>query len=179
MYLECLLWNCLRWMPQNSFDFELWCFYNPQQKVSGYIGMSLSVHLSVCASVHQDCIADSFMNILKLYIDLCPSYPLYSTYTSGGILSIFGTYDHEHEMVWQEQWHLILTYIYKVIQPWLCNKTVKIWHILWCLLSSAYSSGWILPMLCKNDGMFSEQGCSKSIQFCWWTEKTIEQTAEV
>ena len=31
---------------------------------------------------------------------------------------------------------LTLTYIFKVIQPWVCNKTAKIWHILLCPLYS-------------------------------------------
>ena len=33
-------------------------------------------------------------------------------------------------------WSLTLTYIFKVIHPWVCNKTAKIWHILPSLLYS-------------------------------------------
>ena len=36
------------------------------------------------------------------------------------------------------QWPLTLTYIFKVIQPWVCNKTAKIWHILLCPLYSTH-----------------------------------------
>ena len=44
------------------------------------------------------------------------------------------------------QWPLTLTYIFKVIQAWVCNKAAKIWHILSCLLYSMYSSRWILSL---------------------------------
>ena len=36
--------------------------------------------------------------------------------------------------------------IFKVIQPWFCNKTAEIWHILPCSHYSTYSSGWILSI---------------------------------
>ena len=48
---------------------------------------------------------------------------------------------------------LTLTYIFKAIQTWLCNKTVEIWHILLCMLYSSCSSGWILSLfLCMLVG---------------------------
>ena len=57
---------------------------------------------------------------------------LYSTYSSGWILAIFGANDHHYEWVCCTQWPLILIYIY--IHPWLYNKRAKIWHFLSCLL---------------------------------------------
>ena len=71
---------------------------------------------------------------------------LYSMYSSGWILSIFGTNDHEHKRVLLVQWPLTLTCIFMVIQLWLCSKTAKIWHILPCPLYSMYSFGWILSL---------------------------------
>ena len=43
------------------------------------------------------------------------------------------------------QWPLTLTYIYKVFQPWLCDKTAIIWHIFSCPLYS----------MCSSYGLFS------------------------
>ena len=77
--------------------------------------------------------------------------PLYSIFSSGWILSIFATYDHHHKSVCSAQWLLTLTYIFKVIQPWVCNKTAKIWHILSCPLYSLYFSGWIIFIFDAND----------------------------
>ena len=48
-------------------------------------------------------------------------------------------------------WPLILTYIFKVIQQWLCNKTAIIWYILSCPLYSTYSIGWNLSIFGTND----------------------------
>ena len=49
------------------------------------------------------------------------------------------------------QWPLTLTYIFKVNQPWICNKTAKIWHVLPCQFCSMYSSGWILSLFGTHD----------------------------
>ena len=50
---------------------------------------------------------------------------------------------HKWSLAWEGvsciiRWPLTVTYIFQVIQPWLCNKTAKIWHILPCLLYSTY-----------------------------------------
>ena len=82
------------------------------------------------------------------HIQLCP---LYSMYSSEWILSLFGTNDHQHERVHHVEWSLILTYIFKVIQSWICNKTVKIWHIFSCLLYSIYTSQLILSIFNTTD----------------------------
>ena len=106
-------------------------------------GILVSLRLSIRLSVHPACCPS-----------LCPSRilcPLCNTYISGWILSILGTNDHWHERVCRMQWPLTLTYIFKIIQPWLCSKTAKIWHILPCLLYSMYRSGWILFLIGIND----------------------------
>ena len=48
--------------------------------------------------------------------------PLFNIYSSGWILSILATNDHYHERVCRTQWPLTLTYIFKVIWPWLRNR---------------------------------------------------------
>ena len=58
--------------------------------------------------------------------------PLCNIYSSGWILSILATNDHYHERVCRTQWPLTLTYIFKVIRPWLRKS---------CPLCSVYSSG--------------------------------------
>ena len=69
----------------------------------------------------------------------CPSVrasrlpcPLCNIYSSGWILSILATNDHYHERVCRTQWPLTLTYIFKVIRPWLRKS---------CPLCSVYSYG--------------------------------------
>ena len=68
--------------------------------------------------------------------------PLCNIYSSGWILSILGTNDHSHEMVCRSPWPLTLTYIFKVIRPWLRKS---------CPLCSIYSSWWILFIYGTND----------------------------
>ena len=63
-------------------------------------------------------------------------------YSYGWILFILGTNDHYHERVCRAPWPLTLTYIFKVIWPWLRKS---------CPLCSVYSSGWILPIFGTND----------------------------
>ena len=58
--------------------------------------------------------------------------PLCNIYSSGWILSILATNDHYHERMCRTQWPLTLTYIFKVIRPWLRKS---------CPLCSVYSSG--------------------------------------
>ena len=80
---------------------------------------------------------------------VCPSVrpsrmpcPLCIIYSYGWILFILGTNDHYHERVCRAPWPLTLTYIFKVIWPWLRKS---------CPLYSVYSSGWILPIFGTND----------------------------
>ena len=67
--------------------------------------------------------------------------PLCNIYSSGWILSILATNDHYHERVCRTQWPLTLTYIFKVIRPWLRKS---------CPLCSIYSSEWILFIFGTN-----------------------------
>ena len=91
-----------------------------------------------------------------ILVSLCPSVrpsvlpsvrlsrlpcPLCNIYSSGWILSILATNDHYHERMCRTQWPLTLTYIFKVIWPWLRK---------WCSLCSVYSSGWILFIFSTN-----------------------------
>ena len=69
-------------------------------------------------------------------------WPLCNIYSSEWILSILATNDHYHERVCRTQWPLTLTYIFKVIQPWLRKS---------CPLCSVYSSGWILFIFGTNE----------------------------
>ena len=101
--------------------------YPPNNEVvGGYIGFTPSVCPSVCPSVR----------LSRLPCPLC------NTYSSGWILSILATNDHYHERVCRTQWPLTLTYIFKVIQPWLRKL---------CPLCSVYSSEWILFIFGTND----------------------------
>ena len=68
--------------------------------------------------------------------------PLCNIYSSGWTLSILATNDHYHERVCHTQWPLTLTYIFKVIRPWLRKS---------CPLCSVYSSGWILFIFGTNN----------------------------
>ena len=102
--------------------------YTPRNEVSG--GILDSACLSVCPSVR---------------LSVCPltfSCPPCSIYSSWWILSIFGTNDQQHERVCRMWWPLTLTYIFKVIWPWLRKS---------CPLCSIYSSGWILFWCGTND----------------------------
>ena len=67
---------------------------------------------------------------------------LCNIYSSGWILSILGTNDYYHERVCRAPWPLTLTYIFKVIWPWLRKS---------CPLCSIDSSGWILFIFGTND----------------------------
>ena len=73
----------------------------------------------------------------SICLSICPSrLPclLCNIYSSRWILSILATNDHYHERVCGTQWPLTLTYIFKVIWPWLRKL---------CPFCSVYSSGWI------------------------------------
>ena len=76
---------------------------------------------------------------------VCPSClpcPLCNICSSGWILSILATNDHYRERVCRTQWPLTLTYVFKVIRPWLRKS---------CPLCSVYSSGWILFIFGTSD----------------------------
>ena len=93
--------------------------------VGGYIGFTPSVCPSFCPSVCPGCRVRSVTSTVL-----------------GWILSISATNDHYHERVCRTQWPLTLTYIFKVIRPWLRKS---------CPLCSVYSSGWILFIFGTND----------------------------
>ena len=81
--------------------------YPPNKEVvGGYIGFTPSVRPSVRLSVRPS----------RLPCPLC------NIYSSGWILSILATNDHYYERVCCTQWPLTLTYIFKVIWPWLRNR---------------------------------------------------------
>ena len=106
--------------------------YTPRttKLLGGYTGFTPSVRPSVRLSVRPS-VRPSRM--------LCPLCIIYSY---GWILFILGTNDHYHERVCRAPWPLTLTYIFKVIWPWLRKS---------CPLCSVYSSGWILPIFGTND----------------------------
>ena len=68
--------------------------------------------------------------------------PLCNIYSSWWILSILATNDHYYKRMCRTQWPLTLTYIFKVIWPWLRKS---------CPLCSVYSSRWILFIYGTND----------------------------
>ena len=106
--------------------------YTPRttKLLGGYTGFTPSVRpsvrLSVCPSVRPS----------RMPCPLC------IIFSYGWILFILGTNDHYHERVCRAPWPLTLTYIFKVIWPWLRKS---------CPLCSVYSSGWILPIFGTND----------------------------
>ena len=105
------------WLPQNKPHL---CSYNYTPRTTKLLGgILVSLRPSVCPSVRPS----------RMPCPLC------NIYSSGWILSILGTNDHYHERVCRTQWPLTLTYIFKVIWPWLRKS---------CPLCSIYSSGWIL-----------------------------------
>ena len=96
----------------------------PPHKLLG--GILVSLRPSVRSSVSPSCM-------------LCP---LCNIYSYEWIMFILGTNDHYHERVCHTPWPLTLTYIFKVIWPWLRKS---------CSLYSVYSSGWILFIFSTND----------------------------
>ena len=102
----------------------------PEQRscwgVYWFHSVRLSVRLSVRPSVRQS----------RLPCPLC------NIYSSGWILSILATNDHYHERVCRTQWPLTLTYIFKVIWPWLRKS---------CPLCSVYNYRWIRFIFSTND----------------------------
>ena len=102
----------------------------PEQRSCWGVYWFHSVRPSVCPSVR-----------LSVRPSRLPC-PLCNIYSSGWILSILATNDHYHERVCRTERPLTLTYIFKVIWPWLKKS---------CPLCSVYSSGWILFIFSTND----------------------------
>ena len=92
----------------------------------GYTGFTPSVRPSVRLSVRPS----------RMPCPLC------NIYSYECILFILGTNDHYHERVCRTPWPLTLTFIFKVIWPWLRKS---------CPLCSVYSSWWILFIFGTND----------------------------
>ena len=116
------------WYAGNSYNQLL---YPPNNEVvGGYIGFTPSVRPSLHLSVRLSGRPAGL------------PCPLCNIYSSGWILSILATNDHYHKRVCRTQWPLTLTYIFKVIWPWLRKL---------CPLCSVYSSGWILFIFGTND----------------------------
>ena len=117
--------------PLQSSSTRLFVFIPPEQRSCwGYIGFTPSVCPSVCPSVRPS-VRQS-----------CLPCPLCNIYSSGWIISILATNDHYHERVCRTKWPLTLTYIFKVIWPWLRKS---------CPLCSIYSSGWIIFIFGTNN----------------------------
>ena len=113
-----------------NFIFICILLYPPHNEVVGGVNWFHSVRPSVFPTVRPS-VRPSRMPC-----------PLCIIYSYGWILFILGTNDHYHERVCRAPWPLTLTYIFKVIWPWL-RKSYP--------LCSVYSSGWILPIFGTND----------------------------
>ena len=128
----------LEWKHQNFARsligyYCVGCYYTPRTtKLLG--GILVSLRLSVRPSVRPS----------RLPCPLC------YIYSFGWILSILATNDHYHERVCRTQWPLTLTYIFKVIWPWLRKS---------CPLCSVYSSGWILFLFGTNNQYYKRVCC--------------------
>ena len=118
-----------------------------------FLGLQLNLHTTLQSLPHCYYTPRTTKLLGGILVSLRPSVrpsvrlsrlpcPLCNIYSSGWILSILATNDHYHERVCRTQWPLTLTYIFKVIRPWLRKS---------CLLCSVYSSGWILFIFGTND----------------------------
>ena len=121
----------------NHVTQQLWCshvkiptHYTLPAQRSCWGGILVSLRPSVCPSVRP-----------SVHPSRMPC-PLCIIYSYGWILFILGPNDHYHERVCRAPWPLTLTYIFKVIRPWLRKS---------CPLCSVYSSGWILSIFGTND----------------------------
>ena len=106
------------------------CIYYTPRTTKLLGGILVSLRPSVCPSVRPS------VRPSRLPCPLC------NIYSSGWILSILATNDHYHDRVCRTQWTLTLTYIFKVMWPWLRKS---------CPLCSVYNSGWILLIFSTND----------------------------
>ena len=117
------------WSDDITISICQWHYYTLRTtKLLG--GILVSLRPSVCPSVR-----------LSVRLSRLPC-PLCNIYSSGWILSILATNYHYHERVCRTQWPLTLTYIFKVIRPWLRKP---------CPLCSIYSSQWILFIFGTDD----------------------------
>ena len=119
-----LRWHCPRAL--SSLRSSLPFLYPPHNEVVGGVYWFHSVRPFVRPSVRPS----------RMPCPLC------NIYSYGWILFILGTNDHYHERVCRSPWPLTLTYIFKVIRPWL-RKSYP--------LCSIYSSRWILFIISTND----------------------------
>ena len=109
--------------PDLFLSYHTWYNnYTPRttKLLGGYTGFTPSVRPSVRLSVRPS-VRPSRMPC-----------PLCIIYSYGWILFILGTNDHYHERVCRAPWPLTLTYIFKVIWPWLRKL---------CPLCRVYSHG--------------------------------------
>ena len=116
--------HCVR--TRNRHTNLIRCFIIPPAQRSCWGGILVSLRPSVRPSVRPS----------RMPCPLC------IIYSYGWILFILGTNDHYHQRVCRAPWPLTLTYIFKVIRPWLWKS---------CPLCSVYSSGWILSIFGTND----------------------------
>ena len=135
MFIEVMCMTLLKgWQRHQSWLTESFAWFNivipPAQRSCWGVYWFHSVRPSVCPSVRPS-VRPSRMPC-----------PLCIIYSNGWILFILGTNDHYHERVCCAPWPLTLTYIFKVIRPWLRKS---------CPLCSVYSSGWILSIFGTND----------------------------
>ena len=130
-------------------------------------GLSLFTHWGrvshICVSkltiiIQRSCWGVYWFHSVRLSVRLSRlPCPLCNICSSGWILSILATIDHYHERVCRTQWPLTLTYIFKVIRPWLWKS---------CPLCIVYSSGWILFIFGKNDHYhYNSLGCVSRVMF--------------
>ena len=135
------LCSCLDTLPK-------FCLVSSQMRIYYEIAM---LYLVIIPPEQRSCWGVYWFHSVRLSVRLsvCPSVrlsrlpcPLCNIYSSGWILSILATNDHYHERVCRTQWPLTLTYIFKVIWPWLRKS---------CPFCSVYSSEWILFIFGTND----------------------------
>ena len=124
---------CL-WTGRPYLEF---CVYNESANfVERY-----TVHFDISLSDMVPVIIPPNNEVVGEYIGFTPSVrpsvrlsrlpcPLCNIYSSGWILSILATNDHYHERVCPTQWPFTLTYIFKVIRPWLRKiaSTLNFWQ---------------------------------------------------
>ena len=162
----------MRYGKYSAWPWQNTIFIPPAQRScwgggGGGTGFTPSVRPSVCPSVRPSRIP-------------CP---LCNSYSSGWILSILGTNDHYHERVCRAPWPLTLTYIFKVIRPWLRNRVRSVastdlngffWYMTqWSLLSEGVSRGtfffriWEIRIFGKFLKFFGFD-LKKKIYSSWW-----------
>ena len=150
-----LIFPILDWIIQllsNTFNYRTTVFPLQKNYTSNHFKwVSQGLPSLIIPPEQQSCWGLYWFHSVRLYVrpSVRPSVrlsrlpcPLCNIYSSECILPILATNDHYHERVYRTQWPLTLTYIFKVIWPWLRK---------WCPLCSIYISGWILFIFCTND----------------------------